>query len=241
MVATEMPPEVIEGFVAEARSYLPLILTSLQAIDDQEQLAEAYRFAHTIKSSAGMMGLNGLSQVAELLECDLEAFLLGEPPQAPHLAQLSRAVGRIGRLLDGVTEEGVDVEAILAEEVADRTGETLDETQPVPADTGPELAATLGVFPPQGHQPRDDVLEEGEAALVQSLFDPSGDGGALAEPDQAAEMVNLLDTAATTTTADGALTTEGAVDDTVDTVDTVEIPDVFGEDLPPPRGRPSAL
>src|SRR5436190_6209050 len=121
MVGVELPPEVIAGFVSEARRYLPLMVESLAALQDEAKLAEAYRFAHIIKSSAAMLGHIGLSQVAELLEGDLEAFQLGEPATPRHLAQLARSIERIGRLLDAVAGEAVDVDAIIEAEVADRT------------------------------------------------------------------------------------------------------------------------
>ncbi|HET7767503.1 MAG TPA: response regulator [Chloroflexota bacterium] len=120
MVAVELPAEITASFVAEARSYLPLIETSLSDLSNAAALSEAYRFAHTIKSSAAMMGHLGLSQLAELLEADLECVLLGEPATRAQAAQLTRSVGRIGRLLEGVTGVEVDVDLVLAEEVEDR-------------------------------------------------------------------------------------------------------------------------
>ncbi|MGI8424073.1 MAG: Hpt domain-containing protein [Chloroflexota bacterium] len=120
MVAVELPAEITASFVAEARSYLPQIAASLADLDDAAALSEAYRFAHTIKSSAAMMGHDGLSQMAELLEADLECLLLGETASRAQAAQLSRSVERIARLLDGVTGVRVDVDLVLAEEVEDR-------------------------------------------------------------------------------------------------------------------------
>ncbi|HEU5319028.1 MAG TPA: Hpt domain-containing protein, partial [Chloroflexota bacterium] len=90
MVAVELPPDITASFVAEARSYLPQIAGSLRRLDDTEALSEAYRFAHTIKSSAAMMGHTGLSQMAELLEADLECIVLGDMPDPKRTAQLGR-------------------------------------------------------------------------------------------------------------------------------------------------------
>src|SRR5881227_1998402 len=138
MVGVELPPEVIAGFVSEAHSYLPLMVESLAALHDEAKLAEAYRFAHIIKGSAAMMGHIGLSQVAELLEGDLEAFQLGEPAAPPHLAQLARSIERIGQLLEAVAGEAVDVDAIIEAEVADRTA-LLDAPDALPSETGNTL------------------------------------------------------------------------------------------------------
>ena len=124
MVAVDpvaLPPEVTAGFVAEARSYLPALAASLAQPGNSELLDEAYRFAHTIKSSAAMLGLESLSQLAELLEGDLEGFQLGEPALPAHLAQMGRSVVRIERLLGAAAGEAVDLDAIVAAEVADRT------------------------------------------------------------------------------------------------------------------------
>ncbi len=131
LALAELPPEISASFVAEARGYLPVILEGLAAPFSQERLAEAYRLAHTIRSSAAMLGFTGLSQLAELLEGDLEDLQAGLPAAPSTLAQLQRSVGRIGRLLDAVAGEPVDVEAMLADEVADRTGSS--EVVPAPA------------------------------------------------------------------------------------------------------------
>jgi chemotaxis protein histidine kinase CheA len=120
MVAVDLSPEITASFVAEARSYLPEITRSLDNLQDAGQLAEAYRFAHTIKSSAAMMGHVGLSQLAELLESDLEAFLYGDPWTPSHVAQLGRSVTRIAHLLDAVAGRYVDLDAVIADEVDDR-------------------------------------------------------------------------------------------------------------------------
>ena len=122
MVAVELPADITASFVDEARSYLPRISKSLARIQDRATLEDAYRFAHTIKSSAAMLGHIGLSQVAELLEGDLECLLMGEVPLDGQLAQLARSADRIGRLLDGVAGQVVDVDGILSEEVDDRLG-----------------------------------------------------------------------------------------------------------------------
>ncbi len=132
LALAELPPEISASFVNEARGYLPVILEGLATPFSQERLAEAYRLAHTIRSSAAMLGFTGLSQLAELLEGDLEDLQAGLPAAPSTLAQLERSVERIGRLLDAVAGEPVDVEATLADEVADRTG----SGEVVPASTG---------------------------------------------------------------------------------------------------------
>ncbi len=182
MVAVDLPPEITASFVAEARGYLPAILAGLQAVDDAERLEEAYRFAHTIKSSAAMMGHVDLSQVAELLEGDLEALLLGEAATAGHLAQLTRSVQRIGRLLDAVAGEPVDIEAVVAEEVADRTATGDGLTGAVPGDTptgpgagGIPIGAVGDGDVRAGAASPDGVVEQGPAGIAVAAEDvPAG-------------------------------------------------------------------
>lgn len=128
MVAVELPVEITASFVAEARSYLPQMAASVARLDNAHGLSEAYRFAHTIKSSAAMLGHTGLSQVCELLEGDLECVLLGELMPPSQVAQLGRSVTRIASLLDGVAGKTVDIDAIIADEVHDRLTAQIDLT-----------------------------------------------------------------------------------------------------------------
>lgn len=71
-----MNPEIIQGFIEEAESYLPIIR---QAISDyqadqsnSEAIQTAYRHTHTIKGAAMMVGLPEISEIGKELEDELE-------------------------------------------------------------------------------------------------------------------------------------------------------------------------
>lgn len=71
-----MNPEIIQGFIEEAESYLPIIR---QAIFDyqadqtnSEAIQTAYRHTHTIKGAAMMVGLPEISEIGKELEDELE-------------------------------------------------------------------------------------------------------------------------------------------------------------------------
>ena len=69
--------EIYAGFVEEVRSYLPQISASVNALksgqSSVESLEAAYRYMHTIKGVAAMLGLDDLSQIAARMEAVLEA------------------------------------------------------------------------------------------------------------------------------------------------------------------------
>src|SRR5262249_11467917 len=103
-MARQVDREVILGFVAEARDYLPLILQGIESYSPAlpaERLEEAHRLVHTIKGSASMVGLSSLSHVAFKLEAALEE-LASVALTAAHNA------GSILRQLLGLVEAFVD-------------------------------------------------------------------------------------------------------------------------------------
>ncbi|HWQ35024.1 MAG TPA: response regulator [Blastocatellia bacterium] len=65
-------PDVIAGFIQEANGYLPDILENIEDYlknrSSVEKLEEAYRYTHTIRGAASMLGFAELSEVAGRLE-----------------------------------------------------------------------------------------------------------------------------------------------------------------------------
>lgn len=72
MLNRSFDPEVIDGFITEANSYLPVILEGIEKYLGNrqyvERLEEAYRHTHTIKGAAAMLGFFSLGEVAGQLE-----------------------------------------------------------------------------------------------------------------------------------------------------------------------------
>ncbi|HVT18336.1 MAG TPA: Hpt domain-containing protein [Thermoanaerobaculia bacterium] len=100
-------PEVMAGFLEEARGYLPAIRGGLAAFapaGDGTWLVEPRRMVHSIKGTAAMLGLAELAQVAQAAEEHIEELAAGRGPVRPAgLAELLRLVARIEEWL-GVQE-----------------------------------------------------------------------------------------------------------------------------------------
>src|SRR6185312_2638958 len=115
---------IFQSFLDEVGAYLPSIQARLdrlqQAPQDRESLEEAYRHAHTITGSAGMMGFTGLARVAQGMEETLYAALHGGAPlDAPAIALLRRSHNRLERLV-ALIKTGSDDASLVAEDDADR-------------------------------------------------------------------------------------------------------------------------
>ena len=106
-MAKRVDQDVLTGFLEEARSYLPIILQKIETFQaDPKQLAaakEAFRYAHTIKGSASMIDLPGLSLIASHLEEALEDFISGKLKLGKlALRRLQKLVTQIEAYLDGM-------------------------------------------------------------------------------------------------------------------------------------------
>ena len=115
---------IFQSFLDEVGAYLPSIQARLdrlqQAPQDRESLEEAYRHAHTITGSAGMMGFTGLARIAQGMEETLYAALHGGAPlDAPTIALLRRSHSRLGRLV-ALIKTGSDDASLVAEDDSDR-------------------------------------------------------------------------------------------------------------------------
>jgi chemotaxis protein histidine kinase CheA/ActR/RegA family two-component response regulator len=117
---------IFQSFLDEVGAYLPSIQARLdrlqQAPQDRESLEEAYRHAHTITGSAGMMGFSGLARIAQGMEETLSAALHGGAPlDGPTIALLRRSHSRLERLITLIRAGSEDAN-IVAEDDADRAG-----------------------------------------------------------------------------------------------------------------------
>jgi chemosensory pili system protein ChpA (sensor histidine kinase/response regulator) len=78
----KVDPEVFGEFYAEARGYLPGVRGCLERYhhqpDQPQLLEEAHRCVHSIKGSSSMLGLSGLSYLANYLEEGLDEVLGGQ-------------------------------------------------------------------------------------------------------------------------------------------------------------------
>ncbi|MEJ2550668.1 MAG: Hpt domain-containing protein [Anaerolineales bacterium] len=105
--------DVLAGFLDEARGYLPIILERLEAFraDPQQSTAikEAFRYSHTIKGTASMIELPGLSLIASYLEEVLEDFVAGKRKMGKQaFGRLHKLVTQIETFLGGIVSGELD-------------------------------------------------------------------------------------------------------------------------------------
>src|SRR5947209_2291890 len=120
-MARKVDPEVLAGFLEEAKSYLPRIVQGIQAFENHpsqgETLEEAHRHAHTIKGASSMVGLTGLSNMANHLEEALELLMTADRlPRPAEAAELLRQiVAQVGVYLEGKSSGSVRDKPLLDE------------------------------------------------------------------------------------------------------------------------------
>ncbi len=179
----EIDPELLAGFVEEAKSYLPAITAGIEAARGApasgKSVAEAHRLAHSIKGAASMVGLPALGGMAGRLEAQLEALGSGALAPGRELeAALLAAVAEIESYLDGVVSErrpapelapGPALGLSLAEVSPELAESFLDEAQDhlsVVATALAALAAAPALRPPLAEIRRSVHTLKGTAALV---------------------------------------------------------------------------
>ncbi|MGI8914942.1 MAG: response regulator [Chloroflexota bacterium] len=109
--------DMFGGFVAEIEGYLPVIAADVRQLlitpGDEALLEESHRFAHTIKSSAAMMGMPELRRVAVPLEALLARSYAGEVAvDEAMVATIDGTLTRMRRCLT-MQQGGSDLEALV--------------------------------------------------------------------------------------------------------------------------------
>lgn len=182
-MARPIDPEILVGFLAEVRGYLPRIASVLAAARDTSPdlpsepriFAEPYRLMHSIKGASSMIGLAGLSHVAFYAEQVLDELQMGERSlDEPLSALLGTMLDRIDACLAGIGRGNVDSHDMLAATVADfrrwrglpadGDAEELAALMDRPADPTAHPTGTAG-RPPIGADLLETFLEEAEEHL----------------------------------------------------------------------------
>ncbi|MBE3564790.1 MAG: response regulator [Thermogemmatispora sp.] len=155
---------VLDSFIEEVKSYLPEIEANLdrlaQSPGDMDALEETYRRTHTIGGSASMMDFPGLAHVAHGMEDILGDVLDGLTTlDEPTLALLRRSLRRLHVLIDGIRDNSVNQDAIIAEDDADYSRyRALQEAAGKVVPGSPDLASTPSQ--PLDHQSQQSVAPE---------------------------------------------------------------------------------
>jgi chemosensory pili system protein ChpA (sensor histidine kinase/response regulator) len=144
-------PEVLLGFVEEARGYLLPIRQGIDAFTaDPAQAAhleEAYRLVHTIRGASAMVGLAALSEAATGFEALLEECVSGKVQgSAETLALLAGVRDELERLLSDVVPQGVPEDSLPPGETPPSEGPATVEGSPFSQDeVPPELAEVFAL------------------------------------------------------------------------------------------------
>jgi chemosensory pili system protein ChpA (sensor histidine kinase/response regulator) len=153
-MARTVDPEVLAGFLDEARGYLPQIRCGIESLrtspaDWELHLDEAYRHTHCIKGASAMVGLSGLSQVAGLLEQAFEDVAGGILPRSDETASALRQTAElVEACLDPARPAG-DCDADAVAEVTQRFHRLRGQPSPggAAASAEPEEEAKDSVDP----------------------------------------------------------------------------------------------
>lgn len=145
----QVEPEVVAGFLAEAQAYLPAVRQSIA--DPALPPEEAFRYVHTIKGAAAMVGLDALSDIAGCVEAALEQLLVEEQSELRPfvhrgvewlescLAGLAAGAPVDPQLIDEVHEAFGQVFALIRPEPPVRPGPDAETDEPGPEEVPAEL------------------------------------------------------------------------------------------------------
>jgi chemosensory pili system protein ChpA (sensor histidine kinase/response regulator) len=119
-MSKQVDNELLNGFFAEARSYLPEIMQGIVDFrsnpEQIDRLENSYRFAHTIKGASSMIGLATLSQVAGDLEEIFEEIAAGRMALTESTAAaMGYTVALIGTYLDSAAAGNLSERPFLVE------------------------------------------------------------------------------------------------------------------------------
>src|ERR1051326_6304825 len=111
---------ILESFIEEVNSYLPVIEANLVHLapssGDMHALEETPRRTHSIGGAGSMVDFPGLAHVAHGMEAILEEVKNGMTTlDQPTLDLLRRSFKRLHQLLEGI-RSGIDEEAIITED-----------------------------------------------------------------------------------------------------------------------------
>lgn len=114
-MSNALDPEVLRGFLEEARSYLPGMdrcLASLRAIPgDQRAAEELHRLSHCVSGASRVIGMSELGEAARVVETLLDPVVLDEQPLDPAaLEPMTEGVRRMAQLLADIPEPEAPME-----------------------------------------------------------------------------------------------------------------------------------
>lgn len=179
--------EVLQGFVAEARGYLPQMRQEMkrgsESPDSLPALATVHRCAHSIKGAAAMIGLPQLAEIANYIEESVEMIGAGQIPlDGATMVALESAFRAVDSYLAAIEADALDSVADLLprmvmtfrrlrelpaegdeDELRRLTGEP-----PAPPTAASSAAAEIAPQPPRAPRPAVDAPRAESPALWSS-------------------------------------------------------------------------
>ncbi len=109
----DIDKDLVQGFLEETKGYIPQVKVAIDTYEDTEQghesLEEAYRFMHTIKGAASMLGMSALSNVAHHVEEVVDDIRNDKIELTPNTVFFLRnAVDQMENYVETVSEKGIE-------------------------------------------------------------------------------------------------------------------------------------
>jgi len=159
-------PAILAEFIAEAREHLSCLMDGLLALENlpKDQIPASinplFRAMHSIKGSAGFLGLHQLEHLAHATETLLDAMRKGVvPPSAPVTDLLLRVADRLQGRVDGLPES--------EKSDSPKDGELMDRLKEFASGKAPAAPAPLSAAAPPSPP---SSLPEIDPALLQEFM-----------------------------------------------------------------------
>jgi two-component system chemotaxis sensor kinase CheA len=167
----------LDVFIEEARENLQVVNSVLLSLEekgfDEAQMNEAFRVVHTIKGTAGVMGIDQIGGLAHIME-DLFDILRKKKtvPEKAMIQLLFTGVDTIERMLVELEKDGTT--AINASDLVARMKAARDSTGAIPEVKVEHNAAPaeITLTPEQRKQVEDAATAGLRALLVEAIFAP---------------------------------------------------------------------
>mgnify|MGYP006275389845 CR=1 FL=1 len=164
-------PAILAEFIAEAREHLSSLTDGLLALENlpegqlQASINPLFRAMHSIKGSAGFLGLQHLEDLAHATETLLDAMRKGSVASSPQVTDLLlKVTDRLLARVDGLPDS--------EKSVAPHDGELMDQLKACATGKGPPAAANNGPGPgPSSPTPSPGTsLPQIDPALLQEFM-----------------------------------------------------------------------
>jgi two-component system chemotaxis sensor kinase CheA len=202
--------ELLSDFLSEVTDHIQEIESHVVVFeknpDNSEAIRQIFRLFHTIKGTAGFLGLARLQSVSHSAETLIDGLRSGRAPVSPAASLLLKAIDRVKSLLESVAELGEEpagddtdivsrIETFLDRGDDLEAGSALADTPVTPKqeETCAQQAATdrQEIVPETpgtvaGNSPQADVAPSVAEAIAQSQPSPSQKADADQTPSKAA-------------------------------------------------------